>query len=1361
MAAHKSPEFKSNLLSTVLYSWITGFAIKLYRECFSAEDLYPIDDRLSSALVTKQLEDDWTREQKQNPSPSSLVKCLWNSFGGILIWASLCLLCSEICNQLVPFVIECYLSSIAERPEDIGLLAFNRENLTGYGACLLLVLLPTLKAITNNVCMRLTMFAAIQSRTAMSGMIYERVIALQGESKSSYSVGTCVSLVSSDTLRIENFFNFIHLVWQTPLQIICSTVMLYIMLGWSAFPGVAMLLFGLPIQLFAVRMLYVYRKKIADLTDKRLKLFQEMLHGARVIKLNSWEDVFLKKLGILRMDEMKSVRRFHLASGLSVVVTLVFPAMCSVVGYGTYFLSGHEMKNSLIFAAIVYFNMFETPLLNIPVAINAAISAKGAVLRLDKFLKLSSLGDYFKRISDMSNDFDTSNNTVIEILNASFEWENSSPSTSIDPSIPTPPRDADYYSTLSNITLNVPQGSLVAIVGPVGCGKSSLLHAIMGEMKQSSGIVKIKRGMKISYCPQSAWILNDTVRENICFGTPFQEDYYWKVVSQCALNTDLDSFPFGDQTEIGERGIGLSGGQKARVNLARAAYSSADIVLIDDPMSAVDARVRNTLFNKCILDGVMKNATRLLVTHNLAVLPYVDHVVVLREGAILEQGTYDHLIQTSQYFNELMTKYYGEEEIVDDDENPLASSSLPVLIAHSSSITALQSPPNMTTGNKCNRYNQQQQPDLTEFEENLASSSSATTASSEILNMKKQGGIADGNCLSMPKTLHRPKLAKAGFKAYMRYGIMAGGFLFLFIAIVANIIHEFARCYKDIWLESWTDNAYSLSGFVYLSVYGGIGLSLIFTTWICVLTFIVGGYFASRRIHDMAATSIFRASMRFFDTTPMGRILNRFSRDMDVIDNQVAEEIYNFLYAIIQTISSLTLAFWGNGTSACVLLPPLILSIILQLIYRRCNHQTQALQVKALANLMCHFSESYLGISVIRVFRKERVFIEKYHALTNLYNRAVYLTMILRRWTGMRSEFLGGMLVGTFALSSLLLRVSPGIVGVVLTLLLVFSNSLDWLVKQFADTEMSMLSVDRLCQYAFDVSPEIYNPPNPIEDFSENKEGGHNNMINGEKDGKKWPRRGHIKFENYTAGYISGVEPILRQISIEVNPGEKVAIIGRTGAGKSTILAAIFRFIEANVGKIEIDGYDVSRIPLVKLRSSLTVVPQDPILFSGTIRFNLDPTNIFTDADIWNVIDKLNMRGFIEEMEENGSLDSEISDYGQNISLGEKQMLCVARAVLHKSKLVIMDEPTASVDLETDEKIHECLWANFSDSTVMTITHRLTHIEKYDRVLVLDHGRVVEFDTPQNLVNNPESYLSGLLKESQNVQAQATSMVSH
>uniref|UniRef100_A0A8C9FWW6 ABC-type glutathione-S-conjugate transporter n=1 Tax=Pavo cristatus TaxID=9049 RepID=A0A8C9FWW6_PAVCR len=854
---------------------------------------------------------------------------------------------------------------------------------------------------------------------------------------------------------------------------------------------------------------------------------------------------------------------------------------------------------------------------------------------------------------------------------------------------------------LHSINLLVPSGALVAVVGHVGCGKSSLVSALLGEMEKLEGEVAVKGS--VAYVPQQAWIQNATLKDNILFGQAPNEQKYQNVLEACALKTDLEVLPGGDHTEIGEKGINLSGGQRQRVSLARAVFSSSDIYLLDDPLSAVDSHVAKHIFDQVIgPDGVLKGKTRILVTHGIGFLPQVDHIVVLADGKISEMGSYQELLKQNKAFAEFLRNYALDENIEEDELTMMEEEE--VLLAEDTLSIHTDLADNEPVTNEVRK----------QFLRQLSViSSEGGESEPPVPRRNPNEKLIQAETAELWCVILQVKLTV--FWQYMKAVSPVISLIICFLYCCQNA----ASIGANVWLSDWTNepviNGTQHNTSMRIGVYAALGLLQGFIVFVSSFTLAMGGINAARKLHAALLENKFHTPQSFYDTTPTGRVINRFSKDIFVIDEVIPPTILMFLGTFFNSLSTMIVIIASTPLFTVVIVPLAVLYFFVQRFYVATSRQLKRLESVSRSPIYSHFSETISGTSVIRAYRREKSFIDISDLKVDENQKSYYPSIMSNRWLGIRVEFVGNCVVLFAALFAVIGKSSlnAGLVGLSVSYALQVTLALNWMVRTTSDLETNIVAVERIKEY----SETETEAPWIIED---------------KRPPADWPSRGELEFVSYSVRYRKGLDLVLKDLNLRVHGGEKIGIVGRTGAGKSSMTLCLFRILEAVKGEIRIDGVRISEIGLHDLRSRLTIIPQDPVLFSGTLRMNLDPFNKYSDEEVWKALELSHLKRFVSSQP--SMLEFECSEGGENLSVGQRQLVCLARALLRKTRILILDEATAAIDLETDDLIQMTIRTQFEDCTVLTIAHRLNTIMDYTRILVLDNGTIAEFDTPTNLI---------------------------
>lgn len=808
---------------------------------------------------------------------------------------------------------------------------------------------------------------------------------------------------------------------------------------------------------------------------------------------------------------------------------------------------------------------------------------------------------------------------------------------------------------LHDINFQVKRNELIAVIGTVGSGKSSLLASLAGDMRKTGGDVVY--GASRAFCPQYAWIQNTTLQNNITFGKRMDRDWYRKVIRACSLQADLDMLPNGDQTEIGERGITISGGQKQRLNIARAIYFDADIILMDDPLSAVDAHVGRHIFDNAIM-GLLKDKCRILATHQLWVLSRCDRIIWMDGGKIQAIDTFDNLMQEHKGFQTLMETTAMEEK----QEEPDAGA--PV--------------------------------DLTDERE-------------------KRKANKKGAALMQQEEKAQASVPWSVYGAYIR---ASGTILNAPLIIIVLIVSQAANIMTGLWLSWWTSNKFGYSTGVYIGIYAALGVVQALLMFIFSLLLSVLGTKSSKVMLRDAVHRVLRAPMSFFDTTPLGRITNRFSRDVDVMDNNLTDAIrmYFSTLAMVTAVFALIIAYFH--WFAIALVPLYCLFILSASYYRASAREVKRFESVLRSNVFAKFGEGLSGVASIRAYGLKSRFINELRDSIDEMDSAYFLTFSNQRWLSVRLDMVGNALVFTVAILVVTSRfnVHPSIGGLVLSYILSIVQMLQFSIRQLAEVENGMNAVERLRYYGTELEEEAPLHTIDVRD--------------------SWPEKGEIVLDNVRMRYRQNLPLVLRGLSMHIRGGERIGIVGRTGAGKSSIMSTLFRLVEILGGTISIDGVDISTIGLFDLRSRLAIIPQDPTLFQGTVRSNLDPFQEHTDHALWSALrqaDLVAAEASVDDRKADAArinLDSVVEEDGLNFSLGQRQLMALARALVRGSQIIVCDEATSSVDMETDDKIQNTMATAFKGKTLLCIAHRLRTIVGYDRICVMDAGQIAEMDTP-------------------------------
>ncbi|XP_054723431.1 multidrug resistance-associated protein 1-like [Uloborus diversus] len=1125
---------------------------------------------------------------------------------------------------------------------------------------------------------------AMRIRSCIISVVYKKALVLSNAARKNFTVGEIVNLMSVDTQRVMDYVQLVNLLWSAPLQIVIAVYLLWQQLGYATLGGLGVMILMIPLNAVISVLIRKFQVLLMRDKDKRTKLMNEVLNGIKVLKLYAWENSFIKEVLNVRNSEVKSLRS---QAYLNAAITFVFtsaPFLIALASFATYVLmdSNNVLDANKAFVSLSLFNILRIPTALLPMIVTYTAMFVVALKRINKYLQSDELDlDVVKH--------DPSEKDPVVIENGNFSWTKDEP------------------PVLTDLNFVAKEGSLVAVVGQVGSGKSSLLSALLGDMVKWSGKVNVKGS--VAYVPQQAWIQNATLRKNVLFTKPFESKRYESVLDACALTPDLEILPGGDQTEIGEKGINLSGGQKQRVSLARAVYNDADIYYLDDPLSAVDAHVGKHIFERVIgPQGLLKKKTRILVTHRISVLPEVNSIVVLQDGKVTETGSYHELLAKKGAFADFLIQYLQEnasevsESVLPDELNLIqeiaASVGAPPEIARQ--LSKLSDPESETDRDSKRATS----PTTPEGGEGIRKRTPSVRNSVSKEDVRKRDSIKEVQLSKGSKLTEKETMEVGSVKSsvYLDY-IRALGYWTAFGIVICYAISTAFNLGSSLWLTAWSDDSLDRSNAkdinlrnLRLGVYGGLGGAETLFTLITAVSLNLACLKAATMLHDGMLCHIMHAPMSFFDTTPLGRILNRFSKDIDTADMTIRFNMRMLLIQSFRALSTVIIISMETPFFIVICLPLAVLYYFLQKFYIPTSRQLKRLESTTRSPIYSHFSETVTGASCIRAYGAQKIFMCQSNELVDGNNETYYPSLGASRWLSIRLEFLGYTIVFLAALFAVLAQdtVTPGVAGLSVSYALMITQILNMLVRATADVETNIVAVERCLEYT--------KTPTEAEWTNEKT-----------KPDPSWPTDGAIKFDSYSTRYREGLELVLRGISCNINPNERCGIVGRTGAGKSSLTLALFRIIEAAGGKILIDGLEISKLGLHELRSKLTIIPQDPVLFTGSLRMNLDPFQTYSDDALWLALEQAHLKKFVLTLEK--GLDHVISEGGENLSVGQRQLVCLARALLRKSKVLVLDEATAAVDVETDDLIQSTIRTEFSDCTVLTIAHRLNTILDYNK----------------------------------------------
>nr|CAB3486518.1 unnamed protein product [Digitaria exilis] len=1108
-------------------------------------------------------------------------------------------------------------------------------------------------------------------RGALQTSLYRKSLRLSTGARRAHGTGAIVNYMQVDAGTVASAMHGLHGLWQVPLQVMVSLLLLYTYLGVSVLMTLAVIVAATAITAFANKLSLDYQLRFIGARDGRVRALTEMLNHMRVIKLQAlqaWEETFGGKVRELRQEEMGWLVKFTLFMCANNVVFSSCPLAMNVLVFATYLASGGHLDAGKVFTATSFFSMLEGPMRSFPQTMVSSMQAFVSLGRLDAFLSDTEVDTTAVDRVESGGDGDV----AVKVHGGVFAWDVPDSEAKGNDEQNGRGEEPRKETVLDGIDVEVSKGELVAVVGMVGSGKSSLLSCIMGEMYKLSGKVSIYGST--AFVAQTAWIRNGTIQENILFGNTMHPERYSEVIRACCLEKDIEMMDFGDQTEIGERGINLSGGQKQRIQLARAVYQDCDIYLLDDIFSAVDAHTGSAIFTEC-LKGILKNKTVILVTHQVDFLQNVDKIFVMKDGLVIQSGSYPELLASCSEFSVLVAAHNSSMEMAEEQG---------FLVQNTE--TSLDTKSRNENGEK------------TSIAQNTDANSSKLIQEEE----KETGRVS--------------------WHVYKLYMTEAWGWWGAVIFLTVSLLSQGFSMASNYWLSYETSGVGIFNTSLFLGVYVSIVSASVVFGMISNIVVTFSGLHSAQAFFTKMFDSVLRAPMSFFDTTPSGRILSRASSDQLKIDIVLVFFIGFATSLCISVVTNVALTCQVAWPSVIAVLPLLFLNIWYRNHYIVTSRELTRLQGVTEAPVTDHLTETFLGAPTVRCFRKEDEFYQTNLDRINSNLRMSFHNYAANEWLGFRLELIGTLIlcITAFLMISLPSNfIKKEFVGMSLSYGLSLNSLVYYTILISCTVENDMVAVERVHQYsnlpseaAWEVADCLPSPD--------------------------WPSRGDIDVKDLKVRYRQNTPLILKGITVSIKGGEKIGIVGRTGSGKSTLVQALFRIVEPADGHIIIDDFNICTLGLHDLRSRFGVIPQEPVLFEGTVRSNIDPTGQYSEAEIWQALERCQLKDIVASKPE--KLDALVADMGENWSVGQKQLLCFGRVILKRSRILFMDEATASVDSQTDAVIQRIIREEFTECTVISIAHRIPTVMDSDRVLVLDAGLVAEFDAPSKLMGRPSLF---------------------
>ncbi|CAD5229343.1 unnamed protein product [Bursaphelenchus okinawaensis] len=1228
-------------LSYISFSWIFSYLWDAYKGRIDEQENWPVSIFDSANLNCTRLEHLWNEEVKINPSSPSLFKVILRFMRDRLIIACVIFLFCLIFGFIGPTCLVRGLVSFTERPP-----RSNEEILytTGFYLAIAILLVEISRVLMYGATWAISYRTGIRVRGAVLTLLYKSL--MNSKTLRDKTASEVVNIFANDGQRIFDAVTFAPLVLMGPFVIVGGIVYLVKVIGLWSLAGLSIFLVFDAIQVFLGITLVRCRNEAIKKTEERMYLMGEILKNIRLIKMNGWEDVFMKKVSDVRFEEKNNLQKAGYAQSLAIASGTIVPVVATVVTVVSVVYYGYDILASDIFSAITVFFVMLFGIRMIPYGARYLAEARVAISRIQALLLFDK---YQHGLSETQTQY------AVALKDAYFSFDENEKAET--------PSEAEKVNEqnkfiLHDLSLTVDRKAKIGICGPVGSGKSAFLQALLGCMSNDKGQVSI--GGTVGYVPSVPCVLNGTVRENILFGQPLNSQRYSKVISAASLTKDLETLPCNEKSEVGERGSKLSGGQKCRLALARAFYANRDIYLLDDVFSSINKDVAQSIFEKGIKD-FLGNKTVLLVTSNSKFLEECDKVLFFYDGGIVAEGTHKELVNNNEQYSE----FFKSHILVDSEE---------VVEAKGVSLN----------------NNNEKEDDSQEAEEDFGTQN----------------------------------ISKDVYKEYIQ---AAGGFAVLLMLLCVFVINVGANIFGTLWLSIWMKDVHGVASHgqnytsladdsnlnYYASIYVASIVVLFVSGLVKAMVFVKLSIKASTNLHLRMLKSVLHGVVKFFDNTPTGRILNRFSKDVDEIDVKLPFSAEALLQYFITCAGLILTIIWVFPLLLVAFFPLALIFVMFFLCFRagiRCLKRSENVSRSPVFD---HVTSSLEGLSTVHSYSQNQRFVENFKTKLDDNSSMMFMYHSAMRWQAVWLDLL--VVAISFLVSCCIVfltgSVQPSDAGMALAFALQMSGIFQFAVRSQTELEAKLTSVERVSYYYKNIEQEKW--------------------VEGEEINREWPQKGSLEFKDVTLRYREGAAAALKDVSFMLNDKDKVLVIGRTGSGKSSIVNVIFRLYDIEKGTVQYDDLDISKIPLRTLRDSITVIPQDGGLFSGSLRFNLDPKEQYSDTDYWAALDKVGLKDFVSSTSE--KLELKIEDSGKNLSSGQRQLVCLARALLRKSKLVVLDEATSNLDVKSDVLLQKIIRETFSDFSVMVISHRPENSFEVDRVLKVEDGETHISDASSNV----------------------------
>ncbi|XP_040591287.1 ATP-binding cassette sub-family C member 12 isoform X2 [Mesocricetus auratus] len=1247
-----NPVDDAGLLSFATFSWLTPMMIQSYKHTLTVDTLPPLSPYDSSDINARRFQILWDEEiQRVGPERASLGRVVWKFQRTRVLMDVVANVLCIVMAALGPTVL---IHQILQHITSIS------SGHIGVGICLCLALFVTefTKVLFWALAWAINYRTAIRLKVALSTLVFENLLSFK--TLTHISAGEVLNILSSDSYSLFEAALFCPLPATIPILMVVCAVYAFFILGSTALVGICIYIIFIPIQMFMAKLNSAFRRSAISVTDKRVQTMNEFLTCIKLIKMYAWEKSFINTIHDIRKREKNLLKKAgYVQSGNSALAPIV-STIAIVSTFTCHIFLKRKLTAPVAFSVMAMFNVMKFSIAILPFSVKAMAEASVSLRRMKKILIAKSPPSYVTQPEDPD--------TVLLLANATLTWEQEVSRRSDPPKAQDDKRrifkkqrpelyseqnpsaqgvaspelqSGSPKSVLHNISFVVRKGKVLGICGNVGSGKSSLISALLGQMQLQKGVVAVNG--PLAYVSQQAWIFHGNVRENILFGEKYNHQRYQHTVHVCGLQKDLSSLPYGDLTEIGERGVNLSGGQRQRISLARAVYANRQLYLLDDPLSAVDAHVGKLVFEECI-KKTLKGKTVVLVTHQLQFLESCDEVILLEDGEICEKGTHKELMEERGRYAKLIHNLRGLQ--FKDPEH----------IYNVAMVETLKESPAQRDEDAVlapsDEKDEGKEPEMEEFVDTKA-------PVHQLVQMEStREGIV--TC-----------------KTYHTYIKASGGYLVSFLVLCLFFLMMGSSAFSTWWLGLWLDRGSQVicapqsnetacdagqtledtEHHMYQLVYIASMVSVLTFGIIKGFTFTNTTLMASSSLHNRVFNKIVRSPMSFFDTTPTGRLMNRFSKDMDELDVRLPFHAENFLQQFFMVVFILVIMAAVFPVVLLVLAGLAVIFLILLRIFHRGVQELKQVENISRSPWFSHITSSMQGLGVIHAYDKKDDCISKFKTLNDENSSHLLYFNCALRWFALRMDVL--MNIVTFVVALLVTlsfsSISASSKGLSLSYIIQLSGLLQVCVRTGTETQAKFTSAELLREYISTCVPE------------------HTHPFKVGTCPKDWPSRGEITFKDYRMRYRDNTPLVLDGLNLNIQSGQTVGIVGRTGSGKSSLGMALFRLVEPASGTIFIDEVDICTVGLEDLRTKLTMIPQDPVLFVGTVRYNLDPLGRHTDEILWHVLERTFMRDTIMKLPE--KLQAEVTENGENFSVGERQLLCMARALLRNSKVIEFDKP--------------------------------------------------------------------------------------